>query len=194
MSYLASYLVELKEQGVKAELRYMLSRGDFGNVFEIQLHKTLFEQFKTGAHFELKRLYPVDYIRKAGDTVEDIINVHAERKAFIGTIEDIGHLKDFEYGMPTISNFPFVDIVVKPNLEIQFIIGKKHGRSKHFHSEIERQMGGQSKDHILVFACDKENFDTFMYVEGLVLEVKQYKMLVQWRAKHKRPHDALNND
>jgi hypothetical protein len=50
------------------------------------------------------------------------------------------------------------------------------------HPDIERRMGTPSAANRMIFCCCKEDFDSFEYVDGLVLDVQQYKMMCEWEA------------
>lgn len=106
------------------------------------------------------------------------------------TLEDIALLKQNEYGVPIIPNFALVDAVIKVHnppqepygLELQVTVADQHKGAVAKHPIIEEGMGTPSSNNIMVFCCNSDNFDGFRYVEGLVPEVKQYKMLCDWEA------------
>ena len=119
------------------------------------------------------------------------MNVKVERKVFIRDIKDIAGLRDYDYGMPSVTNFALVDFVIKlPEycIEGQATVGASHGgaKSKSKHPEIEKATGTVSSKYMMVFCLDQSNFEGFSYVDGLVTDVKQYKMLAEWTVLQKK--------
>lgn len=138
-------------------------------------------------------MYPSGYNRAINEEDEIQLSVSFTRKVFIQTIEDISLLKDDELGIPSITNFPVVDFVMKPNIEGQITVAKTHPCAYSRHNDIEEAMGGNRKDRKFIFFCDQSNFDSFRYDDKLAKDVKQYKMLATWTAKRRRPDaDDLN--
>jgi hypothetical protein len=188
MSILAATLVERVELNVLKQLRDILTDSGQGILFEAQVHKTLYEQFKRGGGLCLTRMYPSGHQKKAA--VEEFT---VKKKVFIRTLKDIALLKENEYGLPIIPNFPLVDAVIKVGgnpgygIELQVIIAGVHKGAVGKHPVIERGMGTPSASNKMVFCCCREDFDSFEYVDGLVPDVKQYKMLCEWEADPGNP-------
>lgn len=194
MEYYASFLREQHTADVFSGLRTMLTSAGIGNLFERHVLKTVVEKFKTRAQFEVKRMYPSGYNIAINDETEiQQLDVSFTRKVFIQTIEDIELLKDGELGIPSVTNFPVVDFVIKPLIEGQITVAKTHPCAYSRHNSIEDAMGGNRKDRKFIFFCDRSNFDGFRYDNKLANDVKQYKVLVEWTAKRRRPDaDDLN--
>ena len=83
--------------------------------------------------------------------------------------------------------FPVVDFIIKPVIEGQITVAKRHPCAYSRQKDIEDAMGGNPKDRKFIFFCNEDNFDSFRYDDKLAKDVKQYKMLVAWTAKRKRP-------
>ena len=69
-------------------------------------------------------------------------------------------------------------------------MGRNHSCAYGRHQDIEVAMGEETvaaRKHI--FFCDNLNFNSFQYDKKLLPDVKQYKMLVAWTAKRKRPNE-----
>jgi hypothetical protein len=189
MRYYASFLMEQETTDALAALRMLFTTSGVGNLFERHVLKTVIEKYKTGAEFDVQRMYPSGYNRNVDD--ENLVNftVRPSRKVFIRTIEDIALLVDGELGIPSITNFPLVDFVIKPHIEGQVALGKTHPSAYDRHPDLEKAMGGNVKDRKYIFFCDKSNYSAFRYDNKLLPNVKQYKMLVTWTTKRKRPDD-----
>ena len=161
-----------------------------GVMFEAQAHKTLYEKFRTGGDLTLTRMYPTTCQRTATEEDVEALRIIVNRKVFIRTIEDIALLKENEYGLPIISNFSLVDAVIKARypgqpkcgVELQVTISKTHKGALSKHPDIEQNMGTPSASNKMIFCCCEKNFDDLGYVNGLVPDVKQYKMLCEWVA------------
>ena len=67
-------------------------------------------------------------------------------------------------------------------MELQVTISKTHKGALSEHPDIEQNMGTPSASNKMIFCCCEKNFDDFGYVNGLVPNVKQYKMLCEWVA------------
>ncbi len=190
LGYYASFLREKETENALSGLRQMFSGSGIGNLFERHVLKTVIEKYKSGGQFIIKRMYPTGYQRTVNDEDEFAWNIRFKRKVFIQTIEDIKSLKDGELGIPSISNFPVVDFVIKPFIEGQITVGRNHSCAYGRHQDIEVAMGEATvaaRKHI--FFCDNLNFNSFQYDKKLLPDVKQYKMLVAWTAKRKRPNE-----
>lgn len=113
MRHLAYSIQEQEHSSVMNELKTLLTNSTMGQLFEREMHNHLYEKFSRGGEMQLTRLYPSGASRSA--TVGDYmrINVKVNRKVFIRTIDDIRELQDFEYGMPSVTNFPLIDFVIK---------------------------------------------------------------------------------
>jgi hypothetical protein len=189
MEYYASFLIEQETTDALSALRMLFTTSGVGNLFERHVLKTVIEKYKTGAEFEVQRMYPSGYNRSVDD--ENLVNFTARpsRKVFIRTIEDIQLLADYELGIPSITNFPLVDFVIKPHIEGQVTLGKTHPSAYNRHGDLEAAMGGNVNDRKYIFFCDNSNYNAFRYDNKLLPNVKQYKMLVTWTTKRKRPDD-----
>jgi hypothetical protein len=49
-----------------------------------------------------------------------------KKRVFIRSIEDIRHLKEGDYGLLVIPNFPLVDAVIPPNIVLQMTTSQQH--------------------------------------------------------------------
>lgn len=108
---------------------------------------------------------------------------------FIRDFKDIETLKDYEYGVPRVTNFPLVDFVIKlPDYCIvgHAAAGTIQESDKVVHQDIEKAVGQACKKIVMVFCVDRSNFDRFAHVPGLVEEVRQYKLLAEWSGLRKR--------
>jgi hypothetical protein len=188
MSILAGTLVERDELRVLKQLRNILEGSGQGILFEAQVHKTLYEKFRRGGDLRFERIYPSGYQRRATDKDTEELRVTVNKKVFIRKVEDIALLKENEYGLPIIPNFPLVDAVIQVGgnpgygIELQVTIAAAHRGAVDKHPDIERRMRTPSARNKMIFCCCRENFDSFSYVNGLVPDVKQYKMLCEWEA------------
>jgi hypothetical protein len=187
MSMLAATLVQREELSVLKQLRNILTNGGFGELFEAQVHMTLYEKFTTGGTLRLTQLFRSGYTRTANDHEHEDLNVTVTRKVFIRTVYDIQRLRSNEYGRPIVSNFSLVDAVIKADnpphgLEFHVTVASSHKGATDKHAAIEDCIGTQSSVNKMIFCLCKDNFDDFTYVDGLVRAVRQYKMLCKWEA------------
>jgi hypothetical protein len=190
LRYYASFLLEQHTEDALSGLRLMLTNAGIGNLFERHVLKTVVEKYKTGAQFEVQRMYPTGYNRTVNDEDQVELNVRFSRKVFIRTIEEISFLKVGELGIPSVSNFPLIDFVIKPSIEGQITKGKTNACAYSRHGDLEKAMGGKVSDRKYILFCDDSNYEGFRYDEKLLPQVNQYKMLVAWTAKRRRPADV----
>eukprot|EP00598_Pedospumella_elongata_P010675 CAMPEP_0185015984 /NCGR_PEP_ID=MMETSP1098-20130426/100118_1 /TAXON_ID=89044 /ORGANISM="Spumella elongata, Strain CCAP 955/1" /LENGTH=645 /DNA_ID=CAMNT_0027545133 /DNA_START=39 /DNA_END=1976 /DNA_ORIENTATION=- len=198
MSILAGTLVHRDELSVLNQLRNILTGSGEGILFEAQVHKTLFEKFRNGGDLRLTRIYPSGHQRLASDRDFEELRIIVNKKVLIRSVDDIAMLKPNEYGLPMIFNFPLVDAVIKVGgdpgygIELQVTIADAHTGALNKHPSIEDKMGTPSARNKMIFCCCTGNFASFKYVEGLVPEVFQYKMLCEWEADPRNPMKKQN--
>jgi hypothetical protein len=136
---------------VEMSLKHLFGESGFGNAFEYTSH-TVLDNVR-GNHM---------CIDSQGKIVS--VALGEKRKVLIRTINDIKNLKTNERGVPTISNFPFVDQIIPPN---QFTTSKIHTSSAKI-SEIIQALGLKEEgDFILVFIVPKEILASFSFPKNL---------------------------
>lgn len=194
LGILAGVLLAQAHQSVLVQLKAILEGSGFGVLFEAQVHKLLYEKFRTGGELRLVRLYPSGYQRVATDRDHKNLQITVTRKVLIRRVEDLAKLPPNVYGMPIIPNFALIDAAIKVveppplppyGLQLQVTAAMSHTGAVDKHPAIETYMG--TTGNMMIFCCCKENFGEFKYVDGLVSGVKQYKMLCEWEADPTHP-------
>jgi hypothetical protein len=99
------------------------------------------------------------------------------RRVLLRNVDEIEQLPDDQYGLPLFCNFALVDVVIQPNVLLQFTIYKTHGVD----SDAERYAGLRSKlrgphdSHKLIFVLKPENLADFQPV-GIPADLACFKM------------------
>jgi hypothetical protein len=100
-----------------------------------------------------------------------------KRKVLIRTIEDITTLRDGDYGLPTIPNFPLVDAIIPPNILVQMTTSKNHVGAINKLNDIAEKLKKPINELIMIFITTKESINQFLYVEELPDELQQFVTL-----------------
>jgi len=93
------------------------------------------------------------------------LNFHVP-KVLIRTIDDIDSLPNNTYGLPIFRNFMLVDAILKPNIMLKFTVEEIHGKDDDIEKwgAIRSRLGGEMKDHKLVFVIPARNLASFTYI------------------------------
>jgi hypothetical protein len=104
-----------------------------------------------------------------------------KRVVRIRSVSDIESLEEGDYGLPTVSNFPFLDAVVKPSYLFQDTIAKDRHPSIAKVPEILKALKKNTTDSgpvMLVNTLATDNFDSFKMNGSSVL-----KPFSQWKTR-----------
>ena len=87
-------------------------------------------------------------------------------RVLIRSVDGIEQLKDDQYGLPLFCNFALVDVVIQPNLLLQFTIGKTHGQASDVgkYAALRSQLRGAMETHKLIFVVRLDNLEEFKAV------------------------------
>lgn len=98
----------------------------------------------------------------------------------IRTVDDIERLEEGDYGLPTVSNFPFLDAVMKPNYIFQDTVAQGRHPSEAKIPEILRALKTTADvgPVVLVNTLAVDNFDKFKMNSSDVM-----KSLSQWKTR-----------
>lgn len=153
----------------------------------------LLEQHTSGTLSVLRTLLTNSGIRNLFE--RHVLKTVVEKYKSEVSLGDCALLENGELGIPSVTNFLLVDFVIKPYIEGQMTVGKSHCCASSRHAALEEAMGRERiRDRNFVFLCDKSNYDFFCNDNNLLGDVKQYKMLVSWTAKRKRPEPDRDDD
>jgi len=105
-----------------------------------------------------------------------------KRVVRIRSVSDIERLKEGDYGLPTVSNFPFLDAVMKPHYLFQDTIAKDRHPSVAKVPEILKALKKHTTDSsgsfVLINTLATDNFDNFKLNRCGVM-----KPFSQWKAR-----------
>jgi len=115
MRHLAGHICDTTNKDALSRLKEAIGPSGMGYVHEHDAH-----------HFRLAHLG-----KQPGITLWSLQSKHEEtlclpikRVVRIRTVSDIERLEEGDYGLPTVSNFPFLDAVMKPNYLFQDTIAQ----------------------------------------------------------------------
>ena len=89
------------------------------------------------------------------------------RKVLIRNVEDIATLRDGDYGLPTISNFPLVDAVLPSAFSLQMTTSKRHDVSNSNLTGILNALHIKASNFSLVFVVPQDIISAFKFPENL---------------------------
>ena len=100
------------------------------------------------------------------------------RIVLIRSVEDIAELDNGVYALPIFENFMLVDAIVKPGIMLQFTISNCHGKETDITKweMIRNELGGNRKDHKLIFVIPVENVDKKFQCIGVPADLDCYWM------------------
>jgi hypothetical protein len=166
MEFLASRIMERREatiQQLQQILTQIIGRGEFGNLFEYRGHLLLLNS---------DRIYRLRGLGQGNHS--KALKFRPLVKKRISTLDCINSLDRGEYGIPDASNFPLIDVIIQPNILIQFTVAQKHRAVTHKLSDIRHCL--LQKDwskHMMIFIV--EDIASFSKSSGLA-DIKQYAM------------------
>jgi hypothetical protein len=136
-------------------LKRLFGISGFGNAFEFSCHGFILnsvsnERWCFNGNYETVKLA-----------------LGQQNKVLIRNVADIEHLKDGDYGLPTVCNFPLVDAVIKPDIVLQMTIGDRRERAIHRAGEIADAMGISTSQMKMVFVVPIDHIETFSFPPGL---------------------------
>jgi hypothetical protein len=175
MKFLAGAIQYEERKDILTELRTILDQKGIGVVHEYYAHKVIFANLQKGCH------YILHHLSSSGGV--NMLKVKLSRVRLIRTIDDLQDLMEDEYGLPTISNYPFVDGVIKTSqgcFLLQMTVAASHEtKSKDKLPAILEALGVTTAS--LVFVLEHRNYDEFKPVKDLQ-KVEQFKMLADVQA------------
>jgi len=184
MKFLAGAIQSEERANILSELRSIFEQKGYGVLHEYNAHKTIFSNLQRGELYLLRPLNSKDHL--------DVLKVNISKKRLIRNIDDIKELKDGEYGLPTISNFPLVDAIIKPKYLLQMTISNSHDtKSKYRMRDILKSLGQPTGK--MIFILEQKNFNSFKPVTGLG-DVNQYKMLADIESTANKLSDLTNKE
>ena len=162
MEVLAGIIMENREADVLEELRIIIGRSGFGNLFESIGHRKLTTR---PTKYFLKPLF-APRAKRNRKTEEKCFQGHI---ALIRSIPDILRLPDGAYGLPLFTNFPLVDAIVQPDILLQFTTSPRvHKGSVDSLQHIRSLLHERNQDmHKMIFVVPKDNLQSFTYQSDL---------------------------
>jgi len=143
------------EGNLNESLKRLFGSSGFGNAFEFSCHGFILNSVSNE-----RWCFSGNY-----ETVK--LALGQKNKVLIRNIADIEHLKDGDYGFPTVCNFPLVDAVIKPDIVLQMTIGDRHEGAIDRAGDIANAMGIPTSQMKMVFVVPIDHIETFSFPPGL---------------------------
>ena len=159
--------IEARRDDIRTRmLTLIVGSHGMGSLHEYYAHRQIFANLRKGCYYAPQNLLTQSHC---------LLRVHIKRKKLIRSIRDIYELEDGEYGLPTVTNFPVVDAIIKPDILLQMTISDSHEtRSSDKLFDILKVMG--IKTGKMIFVLCALNVEKFKYANTMEV-VAQYKML-----------------
>ena len=154
LGFVAGTIVKRLEASVIAQVSKLFGSSGVGNAFEFVSHAMLAESNEM--HWCLK---------SDGGFYE--LPLGKRRKVLIRNVEDIASLREGDYGLPTISNFPLVDAILPPAFSLQMTTSKRHEVSNTNLTGILDALQINASDFSLVFVVPEDILSVFKFPENL---------------------------
>mmetsp|Transcript_8288 Transcript_8288/g.12356 ORF Transcript_8288/g.12356 Transcript_8288/m.12356 type:complete len:443 (+) Transcript_8288:240-1568(+) len=179
MRFLAGCLKGSVEDILWNWLKDIFSKSGEGLAFESLGHKTL---------VATKQSYVASNVKKRVRTNKTFEkSFYQMPRVLLQTVDDIETLLDDQYGLPLFCNFTIVDVVIQPNILLQFTIEKTPGNpSDEAKYEIMRsKLRGGRETHKLIFVLQPENLKEFK-PSGIPVDLSCFKMTYMMLPSKKR--------
>ena len=174
MRHLAGHICNSTSFDALSRLRDAIGPSEMGWVHEHDAH-----QFRL-THLSKK---PGITLWSLQGEAEKTLCLPIKRVVRIRTVGDIERLEEGDYGLPTISNFPFLDAVMKPHYLFQDTIANGRHSSVAKVSEILKALKKNTMDRgsiVLVNTLATDNFDNFkMNKSGVMKPFSQWKVRME---------------
>jgi hypothetical protein len=162
---LAGKMISLSVLNLRERLRILIRDSGMGCIFESLGHETLIH---SNTNYVPRSIIKKQLPRKFELKIPNRVEVFRQ-------ISDICHLSSECYGLPVNANFPCVDVVIQPNILLQFTTSTTHpGREVQF-SDIRGKLKAEETRHRLVFVVPKELLNKYPAQQGYG-DIKQYVM------------------
>jgi hypothetical protein len=165
---LVAQIKSCEDSSIASALRKAIGASGIGNAFEFVAHEHI---LKSNKPYWARELLPKNTTRKRANFKE--IHMHGKRKVIIRTIADISQLKDGDYGMSSVPNFPLIDSAIKPNILLNMTISKTHNGATTRLPDIATSINKPINDLYMVFVVPQENLNSFSHVASLI-GIQQY--------------------
>ena len=152
-------------------LQSIIGSSGVGFGFEYAAHRNILNSHHPYCCVELKS----GLVRT--NTVTTMMAIQNKRKVLIRTVGDIATLTEYDYGLPTIPNFPLVDAVILPNICLQMTTSRKHLGAVDKLTEIAASLHVNVDELVMIFVVPEDTIANFKYVDELLEFDKQYVTL-----------------
>jgi hypothetical protein len=160
LALVAGKLQETCDNSLMDNLRSLFGASGMGNAFEYT------------AHAAFATIESVWCLKSTGEIEELQLGKRTVKR--IRNISDIENLREDDYGLPTICNFPLVDAVLLPNTGLQMTTSASHGVSAESLSSILAKLNIECGQFQVVFVVPANQLPNFRFPSGL----KDVKMFV----------------
>jgi hypothetical protein len=142
------------DASIIGNLTRLFGSAGLGNAFEFMAHAILFNTDKQ------------HWCKSSTGEYKQLI-LGNRRKVLIRNVEDIKSLKEDDYGLPTICNFPIIDAVLPPDMGLQMTISDTHEGSNLGLSAILSVLKIPATDFTLVFVVPEDVLSRFSFPRNL---------------------------
>lgn len=167
MRHLAGFICNSSNHGALARLKEAIGSSGMGCLHEHDAHQFRLKHLEDGCI----TLWSLE------NESQRILQLPIKRVVRIRTVKDIERLEEGEYGLPTLSNFPFLDAVMKPHYIFQDTIAQGSHPSEAKIPEILKALKAEAKV-VLVYTLGTDNFDRFKMNRSDVM-----KSFSQWKTR-----------
>ena len=164
----AGSLKESVDKDVMMKLESIFGHCGIGYAFEFTAHKQLMGS--SGTRWCRKSTGNNGNKRKFSSQNEyeyEQLDFGRRSTFLIRNVGDIKHLPVDSYGLPTVSNFPFIDAVLPPNIGLQMTTSVSHGGAIGALPNILHNLRIQQSDFKMVFVIPDENLPRFDFPKDL---------------------------
>ena len=174
MAYYAGYVTSENVQGVLQQLRTILTNSGIGGMHEYRAHQYIYQTLKDPNNSLL--LESLDGSAAIASILKLKLSTPLVRKRMIRKISDLALLRNGEYGMPSVTNFPLIDAAVGPNFVFQVTISKSYAKAEQNIKLDEIRSALNSQTLIFVFVLETANYSKFKPLSNIPPQVHQYKL------------------
>lgn len=165
LGLVADKIINSANTTVLQALKLIFAGSGMGFAFEYEVHRSILESKSSYWCLELTSTS----VARTNNTLE--ISLQSLSVKHIRSIEDLGSLKVGEYGLPTITNFPFGDAFVKLQngrvVIIQATIKTKHEGAISKLKKITKAMKVENNNTVLLTMVPVEQIPSFSYQKSV---------------------------
>jgi hypothetical protein len=154
LGYYAACNNAANKQDILTQIRKIFGSSGIGFLYEYAAHQEIIRNLTRGEKYRIERI--------DGGGSEDFSQEIAGTK-LIRNVNDIEHLHKKDYGLPSITTFPLVDAVIKPNILLQMTIKSSHDtQSAHRIEDIIKAMKVKGNTKVkMIYVLPKESYENF---------------------------------